>query len=145
MIRGGMMSIKQFTEYEVDILLQNMYVKKVSAKGIIYTEEFKRIFISESEKGKDSGTIFREYGFDTSMLGKDRYVGAGMRWRKSYKQHGVCGLADARKGNSGRQNEKELSIEEKYERLKAQNQMLKGENELLKKIELAERRMIKKK
>ena len=39
----------------------------------------------------------------------------------------------------GRPSEKELSIEEKYERLKAQNKLLKAENELLKKIDILER------
>ena len=45
----------------------------------------------------------------------------------------ICGLSDTRKSNSGSPSEKELSIEEKYERLKAQIQLLKAENELLKK------------
>ena len=56
-----------------------------------------------------------------------------------------CGLSDTRKENSGRPRDKELSIEEKYERLKAQINLLKAENELLKKIDFLERRMIKKK
>lgn len=139
------MSIKEFTKDEVALLSQNIYVKKVSTKSITYTDEFKRIFIAENEKGKSSGIIFREYGFNTEMLGKDRYAGAGRRWRNSYNQDGIYGLTDTRKGNSGRPSEKELSIEEKYERLKAQNNLLKAENELLKKINLAERRLIKKK
>lgn len=40
------MSIKLFTNEEIEILSKNKYVKHVSAKGISYTEEFKRIFIS---------------------------------------------------------------------------------------------------
>ena len=139
------MSIKQFTEAEIAILAQNPYVKKVSAKGITYTDEFKRIYIAESEKGKTSGIIFRKYGFDTIMLGKDRYAGAGKRWRNAFKKDGISGLIDARKLNSGRTREEDLSIEEKYERLKAQNQLLKAENELLKKIEIAERSLVQKK
>ena len=67
------------------------------------------------------------------MLGKSRYMAAGHRWRNSYKQDRVNGLTDTRKGNSGRPSEKELSIEEKYEHVKAQNNLLKAENELLKK------------
>ena len=38
------------------------------------------------------------------------------------------------------QAEKDLSLEEKYERLEAQNKLLKAENELLKKLEMIERR-----
>jgi transposase len=139
------MSIKEFTESEVSILSKNIYIKKVSAKGLTYSDEFKQIFIAESEKGKTSGVIFREYGFDTTLLGRDRYIGAGMRWRKSYNKSGINGLSDTRKQNSGRPIERDLSIEEKYKRVKIQNNLLKAENELLKKIHLAERRYAKQK
>ena len=57
----------------------------------------------------------------------------------------MIGLTDTRKSNTGRPSEKELSIEMKYERLQAQNNLLKAENELLKKIQFLERGLIKKK
>jgi hypothetical protein len=136
------MSIRKFTDDEVYILSKNIYIKMVSAKAITYSDEFKRIFIVESEKGKTSGTIFREYGFDTRMLGKDRYVGAGRRWRNSYTKAGIRGLSDTRKLNSGRPIERDLSITEKFKRIKVQNNLLKAENEMLKKIQLAERRLV---
>jgi len=136
------MSVKEFTESEICILSNNIHVKKVSGKAITYSDEFKQIFIEESEKGKTSGTIFREHEFDTKMLGRDRYIGAGRRWRNSYKENGILGLRDTRKSNSGRPIEKELSIGEKYKRVKVQNNLLKAENELLKKIQLAERRIV---
>ena len=40
------MSKKLFTEQEIIILKQNKYIKKVSSKGITYTDEFKKIFIN---------------------------------------------------------------------------------------------------
>ena len=46
------MSKKLFTEQEIIILKQNKYIKKVSSKGITYTDEFKKIFINESINGK---------------------------------------------------------------------------------------------
>lgn len=49
------------------------------------------------------------------------------------EKNGVYGLTDTRKLNSGRPSEKEVSIEEKYERHKSQNNLLKAENELIKK------------
>ena len=58
---------------------------------------------------------------------------------------GLLGLEDSRKHHSGRPLERELSIEEKYVRLEAQNAILEAENELLKKIDLAERMLKKKK
>ena len=137
------MSKKIFTQREIKILSDNPYVKSVSPKGITYTEEFKRIFIAENEKGKPPRQIFEEYGFEVEMLGMARVESSGRRWRAAYRDNGVVGLRDTRKGNSGRPSDKELSLEEKYARLEAQNNLLKAENELLKKIDFAERRMKK--
>lgn len=139
------MSNKVFTKEEILILSENRYVKHVSAKGITYTDEFKRIFICESEKGKLPRAIFEECGFSISILGSTRLKSAAHRWRIAFNNQGVDGLQDARKENSGRPREKELSIEEKYERLKAQDSLLKAEIELLKKLDMLERKMIKKK
>jgi transposase len=142
---GVKMSTKLFTKEEVDILSKNNYVKNVSVKGITYKDEFKRIFIAENEKGKLPREIFESCGFDINVLGIERVSSSGKRWRAAYRKNGICGLQDARKENSGRPSEKELSIEEKYERLKAQNNLLKAENELLKKIDILERRLLAKK
>ena len=139
------MSVKIFTQREIDILSQNQYVKNISSKGIIYTDEFKRIFIAEHQKGNFPRAIFEYHGFDINILGKDRVKSADKRWRAAYRNDGVSGLRDTRKENSGRPNEKELSTEEKYERLKAQNNLLKAEIELLKKIHILERGLRRKK
>lgn len=61
-----------------------------------------------------------------------------------YKLGGATRLQDTRKFNSGRPNEKALSIEEKYEKLQIEVKLLQAENELLKKLEVLERRMRKK-
>jgi transposase len=137
------MSKKIFTQREVKIFSDNPHVKSVSPKGITYTEEFKRIFIAENEKGKPPRQIFEENGFEVEMLGMARVESSGRRWRAAYRDNGVVGLRDTRKGNSGRPSDKELSLEEKYARLEAENNLLKAENELLKKIDFAERRMKK--
>ncbi len=139
------MSSKIFKEEEVEILSINQYVKSVSTKGIVYTNEFKRIFISESEQGKLPRQIFKDHGFNIDIIGMHRVHSCAKRWRAAYRVDGICGLNDSRKENSGRPSEKELSIDQKYERLKAQNNLLKAENELLKKIDILERRMISKK
>lgn len=133
------MSKKIFTEKERELLSRNQYVKKVSIKGITYTNEFKRVFIVENDNGKFPRAIFEEHGFDINIIGIERVKAAGKRWRAAYRKNGICGLQDTRKENSGRPSEKELSIEEKYARLKAQNNLLKAENELLKKIDMMER------
>ncbi|RFU62719.1 IS3 family transposase [Peribacillus saganii] len=128
------MSKKIFTEKEITLLSNNPYVKSVSSKGITYTDDFKRLFISENEKGKLPREIFEECGFDIDVLGMYRVRSAGKRWRATYRDNGIMGLKDTRGESSGRPLTRELTLEEKYARLEAQNNLLKAENELLKKI-----------
>jgi transposase-like protein len=139
------MSTKIFTEKERELLSHNDYIKTVSIKSITYTDEFKRIFIAENEKGKFPREIFEEHGFDINILGMERVKTAGKRWRAAYRENGISGLHDSRKDTSGRPREKDISLEEKYLRLEAQNNLLKAENELLKKIDMIERGLRRKK
>jgi transposase len=139
------MSNKVFTQKEIEILSKNQCVKHVSSKVITYTDEFKRIFIVKNENGEFPRAIFEEHGFDTNILGIERVQSCGKRWRAAYRENGICGLTDTRKGNSGRPSEKELSLAEKYERMKVENNLLKAENELLKKIDFLERGLKRKK
>ena len=60
------------------------------------------------------------------------------------EENGVFGLRDTRKENWERKLERELTLEEKYARLEAERNLLKAENELLKKIKFMEGRMGKK-
>ncbi len=139
------MSKRLFTNEEVRLLSKNKYVRNVSNKGITYTDEFKRLFIVENEKGKFPRQIFENAGFDINVLGMQRIKSCGNRWRASYKYGGVSRLQDTRKNNTGRPTTKDLSIEEKYARLEAQNKLLKAENELLKKLDMIERGVLKQK
>lgn len=133
------MSKKVFTEKEIEILSRNPYVKSVSSKGITYSEEFKQYFISEYHNGKFPREIFEEAGFDVNILGKKRVMSSSERWRKAYEKEGALGLKDSRSESLGRPRVNELSLEEKNARLEAQINVLKAENELLKKIRMAER------
>nr|WP_261797522.1 IS3 family transposase [Bacillus sp. COPE52] len=120
----------------MQILSNNLYVKSVSQKGITYTEEFKHIFIEEDEKGKLPRNIFEECGFDIDMIGMKRVMSSGSRWRAAYRKNGVLGLRGTRIENAGRTLRRELTLEEKYARLEAERNLLKAENELLKKSNL---------
>ena len=126
-------------------LEKNPYVKAVSDKAITYTDEFKQLFIRENEAGKLPRQIFEEAGFDIETIGMTRVQRAGTRWRTAYKKQGIMGLEDSRKYSSGRPLERELSLEEKYARLEAKARLLEAENELLKKLDLLERQLLKKK
>lgn len=135
------MSDKIFTDKEINLLSKNQYVKSVSIKGITYTDEFKRIFISENKKGKLPRQIFEECGFDVEVIGMKRVKAAGNRWRTAYRENGELGLRDTRSDSSGRPLNRELTLEEKNARLEAEINLLKAENELLKKIRFLEGRM----
>lgn len=139
------MSKKLFTDKEVKSLSRNPYVKAVSDKAITYTDEFRRLFVVDKEKGMGSFKIFARYGFDVDIVGRKRIECASKRWMDAYREHGVTGLDDKRKESSGRPRTTEMTLEEKIARLEAQNLLLKAENELLKNIELEERRLRKKK
>ena len=50
------MSKKIFSEKEINELSKNKYVKKVSQKGITYTNEFKLHFIAEYGTGQNTSS-----------------------------------------------------------------------------------------
>lgn len=139
------MTKRLLTKKEQEQLNLNPNVVAVSEKAITYTDEFKRHFIAENEKGKLPREIFEEAGLDVDLIGLERIRSSGKRWRASYRKTGIEGLQDTRKTNSGRPSERELTLEEKIVRLEAKNQLLRAENELLKKFDLLERQMLKKK
>jgi transposase len=134
------MSKRIFSSEEIKILSQNKYVKNISEKAITYTDEFKRIFLSERQNGKFAKQIFLEHGLDVNILGARRIRSACSRWDSAYKENSVLGLQDTRKENSGRPRIANLSIEEKYDRLKLKLKLLEAENELLKKLDMLERK-----
>lgn len=145
MLERNEMSKKLFTRKEQEQLRCNPYVQAVSDKAITYTDEFKRRFIAENDKGRLPRDIFEEAGLDVELIGLKRISSSGKRWRADFRKTGIEGLQDRRKINSGRPSERELTLEEKIARLEAKNQLLQAENELLKKLDLLERQMIKKK
>lgn len=126
------MTKKLFTEREIQILSNNLYVKSVSQKGITYTEEFKHIFIEENEKGKLPRNIFEECGFDIDMIGMKRVMSSGSRWRAAYRKSGVLGLRDTRIENAGRTLERAY-VRRKVCPFRSRTQLTKGGKRIAKK------------
>lgn len=139
------MSVNIFSDADIKKLIKNKYIKNVSHKGITYTDEFKRLFIAEQEKGKTPRQIFEECGISFDLIGESRVRNCAYRWKNNYRNDGILGLLDSRKLNSGRPRDKELTDKEKIEKLEIQNKFLKAENELLKKVDLMERRLMPRK
>ena len=83
----------RLSEEEIAVLRQNPYVHDVSDIGIQYTNEFH--FMKEYLAGKKPTQIFREAGFDTTMLGSKRIERASQRWRESYESGSLGSYRDA--------------------------------------------------
>lgn len=137
------MSKKRFSNEEIELLSQNKYVRNVSKKGITYTNEFKIHFIAEDSKGKTARIIFEEAGFNVDILRNKRIESAGGRWRAAYKINGFSGLDDTRRCNSGRPRKRELTKDDVIAKQTAEIEYLRAEIELLKKLELQERKVKK--
>jgi transposase InsO family protein len=136
------MSKKLFLEDKILELSQNKYIKNITSKAITYTNEFKIHFIAEYSKGKVSREIFEEAGFDVDIIGIQRVESSSKRWRTAYKSKGIIGLDDTRTLNSGRTKNRELTVEEILAKKDAEIEYLKAELELIKKLDLQERRVI---
>ena len=77
---------------EMDVLKKNPYVEDVNRQRILYTYEFKCFFMEQYLAGKRPVDIFRQAGFDVSMLGEKRIERATARWRAMYAANGMEAL-----------------------------------------------------
>lgn len=136
------MSKQLFSTKQIKQLQKNPYVLKVSTRTITYADAFKSKFIDEYSAGKTPRQIFEESGFEVEMLGMKRVEQASSRWRKAYEKNGLIGLADTRKMCSGRPLNRELTMPEIVERQAARIELLEGQVEILKKLEVTERRLL---
>lgn len=136
------MSIKHFTDEQVKELEANPYVVSVTPKYINYSEEFKELFLIDYNKGFLPIDIFRKYGFDTQLIDSRRRVNFVQRIKKESQR--LDGFKDMRKVNSGRPKTKNLTPEERIEYLKYQNNILKQENDFLKRVRSINRKQLSK-
>ena len=85
---------------EMDVLKKNPYVADVNRQRILYTYEFKCFFMEQYLAGKRPVDIFRQSGFDVSMLGEKRIERATARWRAMYAANGMEALRGQVKANA---------------------------------------------
>lgn len=138
----GIMSKIIFSLKEIKTLQKNPNVQRVSERAITYTDAFRNKFMDEYLAGKFPRQIFQENGFDIEVLGLKRIEQSAYRWKKAYEKNGLIGLTDTRKTGSGRPLIRELSPSEVIERQEAKIKLLEGQIELLKKLEVIERRLL---
>ena len=114
----------------------------LSEKGITYEESFKESFLNDYDNGMGPTEIFRKHGFDTGVLGKDRIANFTRRVKDQSKRE--TGFEDQRKNSSGRPRTKDLTDEERIQRLKLKIKTLKQENDFLKRVRYINRKQLSK-
>lgn len=132
------MARKLFSSEEIIELQANPYVQNVSEKSITYTPEFRELFNREYQMGKLPKQIFRDAGFNPSVLGKDRIF--SLKKRTKIMADRLEGFDDIRKNNPGRPSTKDLTPEEEINYLKHRIKYLEQENEFLKKMKFLDRK-----
>lgn len=71
-----------FTPEQIDSLASNKFTAKVNRHQIIFTLEFKNLFLSRYEQGDTSIEIFEDCGYDINILGRHRVYGFARRLRE---------------------------------------------------------------
>ena len=94
------MAMGMLSSAEMEILQKNPYVEDVNRQRILYTYEFKCFFMEQYLAGKRPVDIFRQAGFDVSMLGEKRIERATARWRAMYAANGMEALRGQVKANA---------------------------------------------
>lgn len=138
------MSKITFSDQDIKTLENNPNVKRVSKLSITYSDEFKNKFIDDYLAGKSPRKIFKENDFDIEMICLKRIEQSAHRWKKAFEKNGLLGLTDTRKINSGRPQKKALSKEEIIKKQEAKIKLLEGQVDLLKKLEMTERKLLNK-
>ena len=133
--------IKFFTDEEIEYLSTNENVESVSEKQIIYKNEFKKHFVKEYLEGKGPTYIFETAGLYKRILGKKRIEKSTKRWVEAY-ENGTLDVSATLKPKMIHTNAKGISDKEKIRRQEAKIKLLEAEVELLKKIDMRERRLI---
>lgn len=132
------MSKRIFNKEQIETLLQNQNVAGCSEKSISYRKDFKILAVRKYQEGLPASEIFRQARFDIHMIGRRTPKDCLRRWRKTFRQKGETGLnVDGRGQNKagGRPRSfKNLTDNEKMERLEAEVAYLREENRFLAKL-----------
>ena len=136
------MSVNKFTEDEIKELRKNPYVVCVSDKSINYSEDFKELFWIDYQNGLAPSKIFSKYGFDPDVLGIKRRT--NFVYRLKAEANRIDKFKDKRKDSSGRPVTKDLTPDEKIDRLTHKVNVLQQENDFLKRVRFINRKQISK-
>lgn len=130
---------------EKEILIKNGFVKELKGDTVLFTDEFKEIFICDYKLGKKPKKIFQDCGFDYMVIGKTRID----NFRKAMKNKMLKDepVSDQRVNNgyidSKSSEFSKLSLESQVKRLQEEIVILNQINSVLKKNDLLEQRHLR--
>ena len=134
------MSKHVFTDEQIKELNNNPYVISVTPKYVNYSEEFKKLFLKDYNDGMSPIDIFKKYGLDPDTLGEQRRHNFVKRIKRQSQR--LDGFKDMRKVNSGRPRTKDVTPEERIQQLNHKIDILKQENDFLKRVRSINRRQL---
>ena len=125
-----------FTQEQVDKLLKNKNVSRCSSKSITYSRKFKVKAIKRYyEDGYSPNMIFKEAGFDLTVIGSDKPSDCLVRWRRTHKNKGEKELTKENRGGPGRRKKLEFKTkDEEIKYLKTKIAYMDAENDFLAKL-----------
>lgn len=127
------MSKRIFTSEQTAEIKRNEHVIRCSERSITWSQQFKVQAVKRYEQGFTPREIFKQAGFDLSIIGRDEPRDCLKRWNRVYRRNGEAGL-NKKRGGPGRPRKihhdgeseadtiKRLEIEVAY--LKAENSFL---------------------
>lgn len=77
--------LSTFTPEQMELLSANKFTAHVDRHRILFTLEFKNLFMSQYEQGFSSMEIFINCGYDPDILGDNRIYGFAKRLRNQYE------------------------------------------------------------
>ncbi len=75
---------RYFTDYQIKELTENKWVKKISAKNVAFTDDFKIEFMQNYRNGTGPKQIFVDHGINPTFLGASRIQKCSHRFRDQY-------------------------------------------------------------
>ena len=121
------MSVLLFTPEQVEQLNSNPYVVQATDRRIIYSDDFKKLFVKQYSAGLTPGEIFFNAGFDVKALGCKRIERAADRWRTMNNEGRLGDEIDYVEVHRERQSNR-VSLREQLNQQRALIDQLENEN-----------------